>query len=215
MKYNNFSKFILNKKHKKLSMDYNNLDSLNVSLYDKNNIKESENENDVSPNNRINNKLIDIDNDLNPFKINPKEESKSSKFLKVNSRLKGKKNTFESKILSSKNLSKHNKYDESNLLKEIEIGLFNKHLSKNTDKNQVNISKNHDYLNYQKDKQNKTLNKNTNEGNITEKPTIQEKLTLSDLEMYYKFGIFPYIFFIHLLIIVFTTYIVYNFDLSI
>lgn len=37
---------------------------------------------------------------------------------------------------------------------------------------------------------------------------LKDKIVLSDIETYYKFGVFPYIFFIHIGIIVLTTLIV-------
>ena len=181
-------------------MDLHNLDSLDVSLYDKDKINESENS-DISSFHRRH-KPIDLDKNLISIKINPEEESKSTKFLNVSTNKNVKLDTFESKILSSKKIVKNNKNEGFTLSDKKEM----RSPSIKFYKNKLNDGD----FNFKKEKNGKEI-KNEIEENNGNKPTMKQKLTLSDLEMYYKFGIFPYIFFIHLLIIVLTTYIVSNF----
>jgi hypothetical protein len=66
-----------------------------------------------------------------------------------------------------------------------------------------NITREYQNKNLYKEK----INLNDKKENIRiNKPNLAEKLVMGDLEFYYKYGKFPSSFFIHILLVIFTTY---------
>jgi len=202
-------------------MDLNNLDSLNISFYDKNEIKEGESEKVITlidPKN----KQIELDRNLHSTSVNPKEAPKLAKLMNFKTQITtGKKNTIDSKIFSSVKISEEkNKQKDFNKEKDAcsyssihnkKSGERKKHYDykNNIDYDDFNYKTNKNegrHSRFSEDNYNNT--NQVHENSEPTKPSLKEKLTLSDIEMYYKFGIYPYILLIHLLIIVFTTFIV-------
>ncbi len=107
-------------------------------------------------------------------------------------------NKLESKLFPKKNFIDFDKSDLKVLTDE--------------DNDDLTCMLNSNEKNFKNKKNFKSMNGkyDKNKKNI---PTFKDKLTLSDLEMYYKFGFFPYILLVHLFMIMLTTYIVFiNFN---
>jgi len=173
-------------------MDLNDVDCLHVSLCEK--YENDAKENPISFTNQYQNETKDFEDNPISFEHKQiKENKNSSKFININTKKNSsKKNILESKILSSKDILNNTKETFNNSKqKAIITSKFKKIV---------------DYNN--KDFETRKNFDENNEYNTKKIPNLKEKLTMSDLDMYYKFGYFPYILLIHILIIIFTTYIV-------
>lgn len=173
-------------------MDLNTIDSLNESLCNKN-----ERETHFSPleiQNKSLTKKKKHDKNLRKFSINKKHTNKIHRSETFNKNL---------------NVDKYNKNQHLKMEKNNHI---NK-VSKNTIKDDKSQSRGNQSF-HKRAKPKKTSNKNLkyDDGEkdkidkFHQHPSLLEKLTLSDVKMYYKFGGFPYIMVIHIMIVIFTTY---------
>lgn len=79
-----------------------------------------------------------------------------------------------------------------------------------------NKEKNFNENNFNNNKLNKTIGKKSKKSlskkanKFSNKPNLTEQLTMGDIEYYYKFGKYPLSFFIHVLLVLFTSHLVKN-----